>query len=826
MHRIHQLIIRILVANSIALALLLGSLLHGSAASHAASTSLAARIVSPPDDTNRIVIPGNTRPDARAELDRGRVADSFVMNTMVLVLKRSPEQEIALDRFMEEQIDPHSPDFHHWLHPQELGELYGTSLADIETVSVWLQSHGFSVDPVNNARTRIRFTGTAGQVREAFGTEVHAYAVQDESHYANTADPSIPAALAPAVIGVAGLNDFPLQHSVGARPVRFESATRRWKYTDSASGIDPDYLPPTNTFEYLNEGVGPYDFATIYNVLPLWNAGITGAGQTIAIAGESDISLADVATFRAFFGLPVNAPVVIHNGADPGYTSNRSEQSADVEWSGAVARDATIKLVVTSAANGGPLASASYAIDNELAEVVSISYNQCELNLGTSENAQVNSIWQQAAAEGISAIVSAGDQASAGCDPYFPTMAKNGLQVNGLASTPYDTAVGGTDFDWTNLGPASDYWAATNSTHESNALRYIPEIPWNESCASAAVDEAYNFTKNGYSATGACEYEDKHDGSLLKVGGGSGGVSACTTPTGTTPSSCAGGYAKPSWQSGVGVPADGKRDLPDVALFAAGGTLRDAYIVCDSQTTPCDYKNNDIAAQAEGGTSLAAPAMAGVMALVLQKMGAKQGNAGPGLYKLAAMDDRAKCKSTTVAAGNICNFYDITTDTNAVPCVIGSPKCVAPSGDTSVGILSGYNSTVGYDLTTGLGSLNVANLVDNWHLVGTTEVPVAEITPTSVTFNATAVGSSSTKALTISNTGDAPLIGHPSFTGADATSFTLTAGTCEGSVAPGKSCTFNVVFKPAASGALSATLNFANNGAKLATVALSGTGTK
>ena len=547
--------------------------------------------------------------------------------------------------------------------------------------------------------------------------------MKGQEHIANSSDPSIPEALSPVVAGIFSLHNFfskPLHRDWGS--FRRDAKSKKWTPVDDNAATKPLFGVPVSggTFEL----VSPYDFATIYNVLPLWNASIDGTGQTIAIAGRSDISLTDVANFRSSFGLPANAPTIIVNGTDPGIPTpdDKVENTLDVEWSGAVAKGATIKFVTTASTSttDGAVTSATYIVDTKTAPIMSFSYGQCELNLGTAGNAANNALWQQGAAEGITEFVASGDQGAAACDgggtpPYG---AVDGLAVSGSSSTPYNVAVGGTDLNWANS--TTTYWNATNAANGSSAIGYIPEVPWNGTCVSDAVDQLIGGTAAGFDEEQTCQalLNQGIDLGLISVTGGTGGVSACTTPSGSTPASCSGGYAKPSWQVGTGVPADGKRDVPDLSLFASSGALNSAYVICDSQSTPCTYSNaNDALAQAVGGTSVASPAMAGIMALVNQKMGSAQGNANTAFYALAARDNRSSCNATTVGSGNACNFYDITTDNIAVPYIPGSRDCTVHHAGDSVGVLNGYTSTTGYDLTTGLGSVNATNLVNNWHLV-------------------------------------------------------------------------------------------------------------
>ena len=675
------------------------------------------------DESRLVRLFGNVHPLARGEFDQGLVSSSLSMNRMLLVLKRSPGQEAALETFMAAQYNPKSPNFHRWLTPEEFGDAYGPSDSDLQVMTNWLENQGLTVDSVTKGRTFIEFSGTAAAVQRAFHTEIHRYSVNGEEHIGNSTDPSIPEALSPVISGVFSLNDFfsrPLHRDLGM--FRRDPKTRKWVPDNEDIVTKPLFGVATGngTFELIS----PYDFATIYNLLPLWNAGIDGTGQTIAIAGRSDISLSDVATFRSAFGLPANPPTIIVNGTDPGVPSagDKAENTLDVEWSGAVAKGAKIKFVTTAstATSDGAVASAIYIIENNVAPVMSFSYGNCELAYGSSGNTAINSIWQQGASQGITEFVASGDQGSAACDGGHnaPYAAESGLQVSGSSSTPYDVAVGGTDLNWVNS--STTYWNSTNASNGSSALGYIPEVPWNGTCVSDAVDQLVGGTGLGFDEEQTCEalLQQGVGLNLINATGGTGGKSSCTTPSSSTPASCSGGYAKPSWQVGTGVPADGKRDVPDVSLFASSGALNTAYVICDSQSTPCTFSNaNDALAQGVGGTSVASPAMAGIMALINQKMGSAQGNANVAFYALAARDNRGSCDTNTVQPGNGCNFFDVTTDNNAVPCAPASPDCTVHHTGDQVGVLNGYTAGTGYDLASGLGSVNAGNLVNNWHLV-------------------------------------------------------------------------------------------------------------
>lgn len=806
------------------------------------SWAQSAQIVKPIDETRLVRLTGNTHPAARPQFDLGLVDAALPMERMLLVLKRSPQQEAALEEFMEEQYNPNSPNFHHWLHAQEFGEKYGPADSDMVQVTGWLQKWGFRVESVNKGRTLVEFSGTAAQVQQAFHTQIHRYRVKGVEHIANDRDPQIPEALAPVVAGVASLHDFfPKPQSVLGKLVKRDRKTGKITPVEPANpaplGIAPQFTY-TDGSGNTREDITPFDFATIYNELPLWNSGITGSGVLIAISACSDIDLNDVATFRASFGLPSNPPAVIHNGADPGKNGCQIENTLDVEWSGAAAPGASIVMVVSDSTKttAGFQLSDAYIVDNEIAPIMSASYGTCELSLGTAGNASFNSIWQQGAAEGISIFESSGDQGSTGCensDQAGPNAGTTGLQVNGMASSPYVTAVGGTDFAW-QIDPISTYWKPTNSADGATAKGYIPEIPWNSTCASEYV-ATYFFTGGPYTPEELCNDAIGTDyAGLIVITGGSGGKSACTSPSGTTPASCSGGYAKPSWQKGTGVPSDGKRDLPDVSLFASAGYPDgldgSAYLICESANSPtgtCDYSDpNYIIYQEVGGTSVSSPAMAGIMALVLQQTGAPQGLANPVFYALAAKETLANCNSSTVANGNSCVFYDTTYGTNAQVCITGSTNCVTNTSGDQVGIVSGYATTKGYDLATGWGSVNAANLVNAW----ASAIGKVTLTPTSLTFPSTAVGATSAaKTITVKNSGGGLLsIYGIEISGTDYKSFggTTTCPFAPATLAAGGTCKVSLTFAPAAAGNLTAQLSILDNATGTPqTAALTGTGT-
>ena len=678
------------------------------------------RVTHAPDDGVRVKLAGNVHPLARAENNAGAAADSLPMERILLLIKRSDAQESALRELMEAQQDKSSPSYHAWLTPDEFGKRFGPSDSDLRVVTDWLSGQGFQNVRVAAGRNIVEFTGSAGRVKQAFGTQIQNYQVNGSVYLANADDPEIPAALAPVVAGFVSLHNFPRRsHS------RFLGDVRK---SPNSHTLEPLFTFPFGSGNFY--GVGPGDFATIYNTKALLASGNDGTGQTIAIVGETQIHPKDVSDFRTMFGLTDNfqASNIVLNGMDPGITSpeEESESDLDVQWSGAVAPGATVKFVVSAstAATAGVDLSALYIVEHNLADVMSESYGECEAGLGTAGNAFYNELWEQAAAQGITVVVSSGDGGSAGCDDFNnQTTATHGLAVSGLSGTPFNVSVGGTDFNEYNVW--SNYWnSANDSATGTSAKSYIPEFPWNQNCSQLGL--------NGCGASAP-------SGSLNIVAG-SGGASKV--------------YSKPKWQMGViGVPNDNHRDQPDISLFASPGFVGSGYLFCQADLTgtpSCNLNSAGYTFHVIGGTSASAPAFAGIMALVNQYAAShggssRQGNANINLYALAKKAGASCASSATPAAG--CIFNDVVKGnvafagsiaSNSVACQGGSLNCsvaVASSNgvlvDPAHTTMEAWTAGAGYDLATGLGSLNVNNLATNWASASTIRTTTTlSLTPT------------------------------------------------------------------------------------------------
>jgi len=566
------------------------------------------RLRGPVDESRRITLQGSVHSRTRLAIDLGRAEPSHRIAPVIVLLKLAPEQQVAMQKLLEEQRDPQSPRFHKWLTPEQYADRFGLAEEDMSTIRAWIKLHGLTIDYSGRGRNWIGFSGTVQQVETALGTEIHRYRIGTEEHFANSTELSIPAALEPVVGAFVGLHDF---------------------------RTGPHYTDPLST----ENSLAPDDLAVIYDIMPLYKSGIDGTGQKVAVVGASDLepNFTDLRAFRSRFNLPVADPHVVLYGPDPGVNSALREADLDLEWTGAIARNATLIYVNST----DQFISSIYAIDQNLAPVISASFLFCEQEVFYLADL-FQSLIQQANAQGITYVAASGDAGPSNCTNFDQSpLATDGLDAAFPASIPEVTAVGGTEFN-EGLG---NYWNPSNTANGASALSYIPEMAWNDSLAFGLV---------------------------LATGGG--------------PSIL---FAKPPWQTGTGVPADNLRDTPDVAMPASN--FHDGYWECSGGT--CDVFG--------GGTSAATPVFAGIVALVNQALVSKGvqneaglGNINPDLYRIAS------------ASKNV--FHDITVGNNIVPCATGTPGCANGS--------FGYSAGPGYDMTTGLGSVDVANLVDSWSI--------------------------------------------------------------------------------------------------------------
>jgi hypothetical protein len=710
---------------------------------------------------------------------------------MRLVLSRSTEQQAALDQYLAELQDKSSPNYHKWLTPEQFGQLYGPADSDIAALVAWLESHGFQVEPLSPGRTNIAFSGTVSQVEESFHTTMHSFQAGDQQFYSNTTDPQIPAALASVVMGVAHLNTIrPRPHSHLADVGQFNPDTKRFESANAALAQGPRANLTTGGGTTSN----PYtlwmvaaDASTIYdtpnttlNANYTSGTSYTGAGVKIGIGGDAIINAAIVANYRSLCLNNVTQPIVNYctsssscsTSPGSGYdASDADEAYLDTELSGGLAPGATIYYYASPDLDSGIEA----AINQNVVDIFSLSFGECEADNGASENALINKYWSQAAGQGIAVTVSSGDSGSAGCDYPSTNSGKNvpdavgGLAVSGYASTPYNIAVGGTDFYALETQSTFSTYVSTSqgtsATYYRTALGYIPESIWND---STYVDTTLLSGNETWSGAG-------YSSSDNNIVAGSGGVSSCATGSGAT---CA-GYSKPSWQTGMGVPADGKRDLPDVALMSGNGYDNATWLVCTADTYKsggttytenCTNQNGSFYFAGFGGTSTAAPAFAGMLALVQQKTTTRLGQAAQQLYTLYNGSHASAI------------FHDVTVGNNSVPCTSSSPNCLLNTAGYYYE--SGYNATAGYDLASGLGSVDVKQLMNYWSAAtgsATATINFISVSPNpattiqNVTVVVSVTGGSGTPTGTVTLAGGSYYSGSQTLVGGSYT-FTVPAG--------------------------------------------------
>jgi hypothetical protein len=666
------------------------------------------RITQPVDDTKLTVLKGNTHPLARAEFDRGAAPAGMQLHRMLLSLKRSPGQETALQQLLVNLQDRSSTSYHKWLTPVQFGQQFGAADPDIQTIASWLGSHGFEVTNVTKGRTVVEFSGTVAQVKEAFHTDIHKFVVNGEEHWANASDPQIPTALAPVVAGVSTLHNFVKKPHFKLGP----------QLTGTRTGGPRPAINLQGQNNQVFHALGPGDFATIYNtptflnihaLAPLFN----GDGVTIAIVARSNINASDVQEFRNIFGIVTTNLNIILDGPDPGNLGGGEEVEAvlDATWSSSVAPNATIDFVTsqTTETTDGVDLSEVFIIDNNLAPVMSESFGECEQGVGSAQETNEANLAEQAAAQGITFMASTGDAGAEGCDdPNSETTATGPIAVQIPAALPFTVAVGGTMF----TANDSAFWNANNSNTFESANSFIPEDVWNESCATAT----------------GCPADVVSAGAVPNILAGSGGASIF--------------FTKPAFQSGVSGLSN-FREVPDVSLNAA--VFHDPAVLCvDDQGTSCSNPAS-FTIFTVGGTSVASPSFAGIMALVNQATGQRQGEAGFVLYKLAAAEvaspGLSACNASTGSGptSTSCVFNDTTSGNNAVP------------GESGFGTSGAdFQAGTGYDEASGLGSVNATNLINAWgtarsvtsnaSLAIPTAFPVAHGTPVSANITVTGNG--------------------------------------------------------------------------------------
>jgi subtilase family serine protease len=574
---------------------------------------------------------------------------------VTVALKRDAPTQAAFETLLTEQQRPGSALYRQWLSPAEVGQMFGVAPADLQAVEGWLESQGLAVARVEPNGLLLDVTGSVAAVSGAFRTNFAEFRVGAETRLSATEEPSVPVALEAVIAGVHGLS----QSTLHPQSIATVMQGRLSAQVGGGLSAQPQ-LTATNGQHFLT----PNDFATIYDLGSVYSGGNTGAtvagkAQRVAIVGRSRVAATDISQFESMTGLPAAQPNVIvpTGGVDPGTTNdgNQDEATLDVDRVMGTAPGVGVDLVVSADSRtvSGIYTAAAYAVNTLVDPVLSISFGDCEANAGQQGVSVWDTLFSAAAAEGISVMVSSGDSGAAGCDGESSTLPlTQTASINYICASSYVTCVGGTQF--ADTSSAGSYWSAQNGSGQSSAVSYIPEGAWNE----------------------------PQSGSTYVAAGTGGGASAY--------------IAKPSWQTGAGVPADGMRDVPDVALSSA---THDGYVACLA------YAGGDCSQQrfeVFGGTSAAAPGMAGIVALMNTATGTAAGNVNPLLYRLAAD-----------ASNGV--FHDVTEATAGVSgCTVSIPSMCNNSTPSAAGLtggLAGFEVAAGFDQSTGWGSVDAARLI-------------------------------------------------------------------------------------------------------------------
>ncbi|MGO9801845.1 MAG: protease pro-enzyme activation domain-containing protein [Steroidobacteraceae bacterium] len=700
-------------------------------------------------------LPGHVSRLARPEDDLGE-ADASLRMSLQLVLAKTPAQQQALKQLIADQQNMRSPQYHRWLTPAEFGARFGASDSTIATLSGWLKSQGLKPGNIPAGRDYLPFSGTRAQVEAAFATAIHEFKVNGEQHYSNVENPSIPAGFKSVIAAIRGLNDF---HPKAG--IRTSTPTSR------ARSAPPDlYEGLSGAYSYLIPGfVVPADAANIYDMTRLYTeSNFTGTGVTVAVVAQSDISAAQLTAYLTAVGVistgtfsSIPVPTA-DGGSDPGQTMDGNEDEAylDTEIIGGLAPGANILLVRDKDAG----IAAQYIIDQDTAGgatrgvgVMNISFGECE-SLDASVSASINSTFQQAVTEGITITVSTGDvgadqvaaTSTTGCmdgsdEGKQGDVASKGLAVNAFASTPYTLSVGGTDFDPNLEGAAGGaYWSTTNTVPGlSSTTAHVPEMVWNTSCGNPEWS-TYFGAASPLALCNMTQLTTADFGTVanpfIEVLGGGGGVSSCTSVNNA--GACTGGNAQPAWQQNVaGISSFGGRAVPDVSAIAS------RWVICSYNDNPCTPAAGLPGGVFRDGTSAAAPVIASIIALLDQSQQAatpkypdgRQGLINPLLYQIAGIEygSAANLSACNASQGPMpmaqCVFYDVTLGSNAEPCTVASfsdtgsaPASVcdnAGNGAYTIGLMTAtsaaspgsYAAGAGYDLATGLGSIDAVSLI-------------------------------------------------------------------------------------------------------------------
>ena len=588
------------------------------------------------------------RPHVQAQdLGPAAAADSV---TASLVLKvKSPG---ALEALAALQQVPGLPFYHQFLSTSEFADLFAPSQRDIRTIKDYLASFGITVDEVYSNRLLIRATGSVDAFNAAFDVDVHDASRNGKRFHHAHNHPRIPVLLRDLLVAIEGVSNEDAQF----RPHRKNAAELSPVLTP------PPALPLDGAISTGQPGdftVG--DVADLYNIHPLYDAGIDGTGRTIGIATLANFDPQDAYTYWDLIGLDVDQhrieQVHVDGGGPLSGPGGSGETCLDVEQSGGLAPGAKIIVYDAPNSNDGFVDLFYRAISDNKVDSLSVSWGSAEEfyfeAVGgedlTSQLHAFHQVFLEAGVQGISLFASAGDSGAYDINDAYNDPVNNVLSVDSPASDPAITAAGGTTTPVTlTAGPGTP--SLVVPTEQAWGWDYL------ENYLVQYVDPSFLHQ-------------------LFPVGGG-GGVSVFWhTPYYQQLTS--GVRRSEPGQSVVFDDGTGPQDLLDLPAHFSGRNLPDVSLDGDPETGFLVYSTEDGGLlDGDGGTSFVAPQLNGITALLGQVAGGRVGFLNPSLYRYKATIHGAKSPLVDVAAGD--NWF--------------------------------YAGVDGYDQSTGLGVLDVENL--------------------------------------------------------------------------------------------------------------------
>jgi hypothetical protein len=374
-----------------------------------------------------------------------------------------PDQA-ALTTFLGGLTDPRSPFFRRFLKPGQFGRAFGPSLAQVAAVENALRSAGLSPGPVSANRLAIPVTATAAAIERAFGITLDSYRLPGgREAYANTTAPKVPAAVAPLVQGVLGLDDLSAEQPMGIRPVpvaairaNTKAGYRAARATPGAAGPQPCSAAGGSSPNTANI------FAGYYGMSPLYQLGDLGQGTRIGVLELEPNLPSDITAYKQCYGISTRVNYIkVDGGAGSGAGSG--EAAMDIEIVAGLVPRSTIDVYQAPNSNREGPGTGFYDIFKKFAtsdtdKVLSVSWGDCEDNVVVADMKAEETLFEQANAQGQTIFAASGDQGSTGCFNPNATTADDRLSADSPASAPYVIGVGGTSFSQSGAGQQEIVW--------------------------------------------------------------------------------------------------------------------------------------------------------------------------------------------------------------------------------------------------------------------------------------------------------------------------------------------------------------------------------